>query len=147
MKNIIVLLLLISALTVSGCATGIEETETGKIKVDENKDVPEALLDFIKIKKLYMCHYFFAYGANGMKGEDKEKLLRISLSLKFKAAKLAAFAGDEDLIKRVSHTSMLGFKKFMSNTSKIEDKAERNKAFNMFARSCAVTAGVKLKSN
>ncbi|MDH5600550.1 MAG: hypothetical protein OEY78_04510 [Gammaproteobacteria bacterium] len=144
MKNIIILLLILSALTLQGCATKTDETETGKAKIDENKDVPETLLNFVKIKKLYMCHYFFAYAAKGVK--DNEKLLRISLSLKFKAAKLAAATVDEDLIKRVSGTSMIGFRKFMSNTSKIEDKAERNKAFNTFARSCAVTAGVKLKN-
>ena len=140
MKKTFIPFLFISVIAMSGCATSSPQTVE-----DEQEEVPEELLRVIKINKLYMCHYFFAVAENSAKGEQKEKLRRIALSLKYQATKLATESGGPDLVKKATRSSKVGFKKFMDRMSEIESRTERNKAFKKFSVSCAATAGAKLR--
>ena len=92
-----------------------------------------------------MCHYFFAIAEQRAKGEQKEKLIRIALSLKFQATKLATIAGGPEYAEKALRDGKVGFRKFMDRVSEVESASERNKAFKQFTLSCAATAGAKLK--
>jgi len=141
MKQISILFLFVIVL--SSCATN--EQSTKKEQKQSNGAVPNIIMKFVKIEKLYKCHYFFNASAQAAKNKNqKEKVERISLSLKFKATKLALETGGIKMNKRFAKDSKVSFNKFMDKTMKIKDTSKRNEAFNKFARSCAVTAGVKL---
>ena len=137
MKKILTLFLLITVLTVSGCAASKQQAD-----LDATKNI---VMKFVKIDKLYRCHYFYGSLIKVAKEDQKEKLKRISLLLKYKATKLASETGGPELVKKSSHNSKVLFGKFLTKTNKIENKEERNKVFAKFARSCAVVAGARNK--
>lgn len=136
MKNFIVLFLLVSALGISACTTNAQLNQA-----KENNHVPEELLRDIKINKLFMCHYLFAVAEQRAKGEKKEKLIQIALSLKLQATKLATIAGGPEYVEKALRDSQVGFRKFMNRLSEIESVSERNKALKKYSVSCAATAG------
>lgn len=138
MKRIIIL----SILILSGCATNEPKKEA--LSSEQLEAIPKVAMNLINIRKLYMCHYFFDASISGAEEEQKEKVKRISLSLKLKATRLALETGGLELNDSFSENSKKDFIKFMDKTSAIKDIPKRNEAFTKFVKSCAVTAGVKI---